>query len=560
MGKVIALEHPELNVTLADLEPKSNAASAQHLFEEIAVRRACRGVANTLSEQMAFRGDTRYVARLAKYVPSPQRGPFRLEVEERENLESLQLHPAKRGQPFGTHSKRVPSGVGDALATPFREDGTYLITGGLGGLGLLVANWMVEHGARHLVLVGRSQPSAAAKSQLASLKDAGAKVYVAQADVSQKGQLARVLAEITNGDAFSGQKIPLKGIIHAAGVLDDRAIINQTAESMQRVMAPKVQGSFHLHTLTEQERLDFFVLFSSATSLVGTAGQANYAAANAFLDALAHYRKKKGLPALSINWGAWSEVGLAAERLSKMRLEGQGTISPEQGLQIFAELLGADAAQVGIMPITDWSEYRQSFPKEPTMFRLLSDHWEPSLSETPTRSRQARHGSVARHESRSDERRLIDRITNSSVRQARELLLTEVRQQVSLVLGLGASHSLDPEQGLFDMGLDSLMAIELRSKLQTLLGKSLPATLVFDYPSVQHIYDYLATEILSLTEQEEEAVTTNDASEADTENKNQLPAVTNDPSGVRPKSRRLETLSEDDLEALLMKKVAAIME
>ena len=421
----------------------------------------------------------------------------------------------------------------------FRVDGTYLITGGLGGLGLLVADWMVAHGARHLVLVGRSQPSAAAKRQLASLSEAGANIYVAQADVSNKEQLARVLANIDD-------KTPLRGIIHAAGVLDDRAIINQTSASFEYVMAPKIQGAWHLHSLTEHKHLDFFVLFSSVTSLVGTAGQANYAAANAFLDALAHYRKVRGRPALSINWGAWSEVGMAAARLSQIKFSGEGSISPEQGLQILAKLLVGDATQVGVIPVTNWFRFRQSFPKEPTIFRLL-------FNQLPTKNHQ-----LSRESAESVKADFHDRLANTPLRQRRELLLTEVKQQVAFILGLQGIFDLDPEQGLFEVGMDSLMAIELKNKLQTILKTNLPATLVFDYPSVQHIYDYLVDEVFSLTEQEKETVTIKDVSEVNAENKNQMPSAMNDPSARFASGYRLETLSENDLEALLMKKVAAI--
>lgn len=397
----------------------------------------------------------------------------------------------------------------------FREKGTYLITGGLGALGLQVASFLVEHGARHLVLFGRSEPKPVVKSRLAKLEEAGAKIQIEQADVSQKEQLARVLANIDDNT-------PLRGIIHTAGVLDDRAIINQTSASFQRVMAPKVQGSWHLHTLTAHKHLDFFVLFSSATSLLGTAGQANYAAANAFMDTLAHYRQRLGLPALSINWGAWSEAGMANERQSKMNLAGEGTIAPKEGIEILAHLLLEAPPQVGVVPVNDWFQFRQQYPKEPAMFKSLGQ--------------AERTDKLSGHHTKNENQsvQLLERLTGLSPKKARQLLQKEVLQQVTSILGLRPSQTLAIKQGLFEVGLDSLMAIELRSRLQSLVGKPLSATLVFDYPSVEKMVEYLATEVLSLT--------------VDTSSVDKQETIMSD---------NLETLSDSELEALLMKEIAS---
>jgi malonyl CoA-acyl carrier protein transacylase len=400
----------------------------------------------------------------------------------------------------------------------FREKGTYLITGGLGALGLQVSSFLVEHGARHLVLIGRSEPKPVVKNRLEKLEEAGAKIQIEQADVSQKEQLARVLANIDDNT-------PLRGIIHAAGILDDRAIINQTSASFQRVMAPKVQGCWHLHTLTEHKHLDFFVLFSSATSLLGTAGQANYAAANAFMDTLAHYRQRLGLPALSINWGAWSEVGMANERQSKMNLAGEGKIAPKEGIEILAHLLLEAPPQVGVVPINDWFQFRQQYPKEPAMFKSLGQ--------------AERTDKLSGHHTKNENQsvQLLERLTGLSPKKARQSLQKEVLQQVTSILGLRPSQTLAIKQGLFEVGLDSLMAIELRSRLQSLVGKPLSATLVFDYPSVEKMVEYLATEVLSLTF---DTVDTSSVDKQDT-----------------IMSDNLETLSDSELEALLMKEMAS---
>ncbi|NER24034.1 MAG: SDR family NAD(P)-dependent oxidoreductase, partial [Symploca sp. SIO1C2] len=189
-----------------------------------------------------------------------------------------------------------------------KREGSYLITGGLGALGLRVAQWMVDIGAGHLVLMGRSAPSEAAQQVINQLERAGAQVVVVSGDVSKKQDVVRILAEIDSSYP------PLRGVIHGAGVLDDGVLQQMSWERFTRVMAPKVEGAWHLHTLTEHLEIDFFVCFSSMASLLGSPGQGNYAAANGFMDALAHHRRAKGLAGLSINWGPWAEAGMA-ERL-----------------------------------------------------------------------------------------------------------------------------------------------------------------------------------------------------------------------------------------------------
>ena len=199
-----------------------------------------------------------------------------------------------------------------------RPDATYLITGGLSGLGLLVARQLVAQGARNLMLLGRSEPSETTREVLEEMRQAGAQVRITQADISCYEQIARVFAEIET------TMPPLGGIIHSAGVLEDGALLRQDWPHFARVMAPKVDGSWILHRLTVGKSLDFFVLFSSTAALLGSPGQGNHAAANSFLDALAYYRQAKGLPALSINWGVWAEVGSAAMRNVGEHVELQG--------------------------------------------------------------------------------------------------------------------------------------------------------------------------------------------------------------------------------------------
>jgi len=354
------------------------------------------------------------------------------------------------------------------------SDSTYLITGGLGDLGLLVARWMVERGARHLVLVGRSAVKPAVRSQLEQLELKGARVVVAQADVSDYEQVAELLASLGQSSP------PLRGIIHAVGVLDDGVLKHQNWERFARVMAPKVQGAWNLHALTRNQPLDFFVLFSSAASLLGSKGQANHSAANAFLDTLASYRRAQGLPGSSINWGAWSEIGAAArnqqviERLNRM---GMGTIAPQQGLQVMEELFKKQPVQVGVVPL-NWSRFREEQWTASPFFANFTN-----LSKQPSKQQ----GVVE----------FRKQLETAQLRERKALLVEHVSYHITQVLGWNPSTPLDHKHGFFSMGMDSLTSIEFRNRLQTSLGSSLPSTLVFNYPTVEELIDYLEQKVLS---------------------------------------------------------------
>ncbi|MGK7876652.1 MAG: SDR family NAD(P)-dependent oxidoreductase [Xenococcaceae cyanobacterium] len=430
MGKVIALEHPELNCTRIDLDPEVGVDEAgKALFEVLG--------ADDSEDQVALRGPHRYVPRLVRH------------------------------QPPATERLEVPSQTESQLT--FHENGTYLITGGLGGLGLLVARWMVQKGARHLVLVSRSQPKDAVRDTLKELEKLGADVVVATADVSDLEQIARVIDEITKTSE------PLRGIMHAAGVLSDGLLLNQTQSGFAKVLAPKVMGGWHLHTLTLDMPLDFFVVFSSIAGLLGNPGQANHAAANAFLDALAHHRRSLGLPGLSINWGVVSEVGAGASKEMGDRLKNKamGTITPSQGLAVVEELLSSRATQVGVIPM-DWSK---------DDWRSLST---PFLADLK-RIKESESDAVVE---------FIQQLQELPIEERRGYLTAHVRAQVAKVLGLNLSKELDIKQGFFDLGMDSLTSVELRNRLQTSLGCSLRATLPFDYPTVEKLVNYLYRDVL----------------------------------------------------------------
>ncbi len=421
MGKVISLEHPELNCVRIDLDPQETLEHQTFaLFSEI--------WSEDFEDQVALREDGRYVARLVGSRQTPAATPLR-----------------------------------------FRKDRTYLITGGLGGLGLLVARWMVSRGAKHLVLVGRRSPDDAVLKKLTELEQAGALVVVEKADVSEWQSMARVVSHI-NQSTF-----PLAGVIHSAGMLSDGVLQNQSWSSFEKVMAPKVQGAWHLHQLTQNQSLDFFVLFSSAASLLGSPGQANHSAANAFLDGLAHYRRAMGLAGLSIHWGAVAQVGEAAERGADIRLKqkGMGAIAPSQVLEALELLISSSGVEVGVVPI-EWSAWSDRVAYWP----FLAD-WKQT---TQT--------------SESSQSAFLLHLEAAVPSERQEMLVAHVRRQVAEILDLTSSQEVDLKKGFFDLGMDSLMAVELRSRLQKSLQCNLPLTLIFKYPTLKSLVDYLVEQVL----------------------------------------------------------------
>ena len=426
LGKTIALEHPELRCVRIDLDPVSESAEVQarNLFEEIG--------SGSREDQVAFRSQVRHVARLVRYSG---RDPA---IEER---------------------------------LPFRADGTYLVTGGLSGLGLLAASWLVKQGARNLVLVGRSGVPEAARAQLEKLEQAGATVTAAQADVSQEEQVARLLTGI------EASLPPLRGIIHSAGVLDDGVMLQQTWDRFSKVMAPKVTGSWNLHTLTRNKALDFFVMFSSAASLLGSPGQSNHASANAFLDALAHHRRAQGMPGLSINWGAWSEIGAARGQVGeRVKMKGMGTIAPQQGVRLLEQLFWRPLAQVGVVPIV-WPTFIQQFQTgiDP-----------PLMAELAPQAREQAKGA----QTTAGQADILRQWAAAVPEERHSCLIAYIRRQVAKVMGLGSAQ-LNVGQPLNTMGLDSLMAVELRNRIKIDSG--------IDVPLVKFMEDFsvssLATEL-----------------------------------------------------------------
>ncbi len=436
----------------------------------------------------------------------------------------------------------VTQGAGAPLVRP---DAAYLITGGLGGLGLLTARWLVARGARHLVLMGRRGADAHAQAEIAAMEQAGARVLAVRGDVAQADAVAAVLARC------AAELPPLRGIVHSAGVLDDGAIPQQEWARFRRVLAPKVDGAWHLHTQTAALPLDFFVIYSSAASLIGSPGQANHAAANAFLDALAHRRRADGLPALSINWGAWSEVGaaVATGALERGGARGLGEIAPLQGLELLGRLLEAAPPQVGVLPI-DWPTFLARFGGSPPAYfdELAAAAGDGAPAARPA-AVPAQPAAPGPEPARAPE--IMRRLAEATPQRRLTLLRDFVRETTGHVLGLPPAR-IDDERPLSALGLDSLMAVELRNLLGAGLGlpRRLPATLVFDYPHVAAMTDYLAAEALAL------------ALPADEKAPAPAPAADGAASGAAASGAgvatmidTLEDLSDDEVDRLLAAKL-----
>ncbi len=434
LARTIALEHPELHCKRVDLHPEPAEGEIDDLLKEI--------LQNDYREpEIAFR-DVRRVRRLVRE----------------------------------SNTGTVP--------TTFSSNASYLITGGLRGLGPVVAEWMAGRGVKHLALMGRKTVSSETQTVIEKLRQTGVNVLVMQGDVSCEEDVEKILAEIQR------TMPPLKGVIHSAGTLDDAMLLRQDWSRFETVMAAKVIGTWHLHTLTRNLPLDFFVMFSSGGSLIGSAGQANHSAANAFMDGFAGYRRALGLPAISINWGAWSDIGAAADRnLGDVRKVAMFT--PQEGLDALEWALQQNEIQLGVLA-ADWNEVLKPYAagEEPMLFQEIA--------------RQVRERTIKK-KTQVSERSLHQQLAETVPNKRKPLLLGHIRQKAAEVLSVSNANMVDIYQPLQSMGLDSLMAVELRNKLSQSADRTLSATLLFEYPTISAVTDYLAHEVFMLDEDNQPA-------------------------------------------------------
>ncbi|MCG3153918.1 MAG: hypothetical protein DKINENOH_00508 [bacterium] len=479
LGKVIAMEHPELRCTLVDLDAGDGAPELQR---EIMTQDS--------EDQIALRRGVRYVPRLV--------------------ASAMRLDP-----PAGSR-------------LPITSEGTYLVTGGLAGLGLLTAHWLVEQGGRHLVLLGRSAPSEAAQATIREMEAAGAQIAVARADVADYDRMAQVIASI------NASLPPLRGIIHSAGAIDDGVLLQQNWPRFEKVLRAKVLGAWNLHALTQDQPLDFFVLYSTGASLVGSAGQGNHAAANTFMDVLAHQRAARSLPALSINWGAWSEIGTVTRHRQgdRITLHGRSAIAPLQGLLILERLLQGAPPQIGVLPV-DWAE----------AFAGMGERLHAPFFAEIRRGVSSRPAVASGQQPGAEEAppaTLLARLKAAPVSKRRQMLQQFVQEQAVKVLGLGPSRPVPLHQPLTELGLDSLMAVELRNALGKAVEQTLPATLLFDHPAIENLVDHLGKNVLGLE------ISATGEEESPKANGKPAPAA---------KEAELDALSDEEMAALLEEKL-----
>ncbi|MFG2132879.1 SDR family NAD(P)-dependent oxidoreductase [Streptomyces sp. NPDC048751] len=347
-------------------------------------------------------------------------------------------------------------------------DGTVLITGGLGAVGRHLARLLAERGVPRLLLTSRQGAADPRTSEaVAELAALGAEAEVAACDAADADALAEVIAGV-------GEELPLRGVVHCAGVLDDGVVAELTPERLARVMRPKVDGAAHLHRLTAELPLDLFLLVSSAAGVVGNAGQGNYAAANVFLDQLAHHRQALGLPGVSVSFGVWAGEGLAAEHadLERMARLGHRALNPDQGRDL-TELALRRGAPHQVAWALDLARLRDSTTG--ALWRSLLPAPRPSGRQTT----------------------LADRLARLPEAERAERVLTLVREEASRALGLRSAESVRADQPLRELGMDSVTAVELRNRIGARIGAKLPATLLFDHPTPARLAEYLLSGALA---------------------------------------------------------------
>jgi acyl carrier protein len=356
-----------------------------------------------------------------------------------------------------------------------------------------------------------------------TLRRDGVEIVEVRADVSVAEDVDRIIGAVR----ATGR--PLAGIVHSAGAIDDGLLSQQRWARFETVMSAKVRGAWLLHRATLENPLDFFVLFSTGASLLGAAGQSNHAAANVFLDALAWHRRALGLPGLSINWGAWSEVGAATRGgiVERVATRGLQSIDPAAGLAVLEHLVSSGRPQAGVLPI-QWPEFLSGYAggRRPPIVAAF---------DAAPAGRAAATGPVMPAAASAQAEPATETLKKMAPHRARATLATWVNEDAARVLGLDAGDRIDPARPLNALGLDSLMAVELRNVLGARIGRTLPATLLFNHPTVGELVTYLGGEVLGSTEPAAEA-----ASPAPEET---------------PERDDLEEMSEEELASLLAGKL-----
>lgn len=503
MGRVLAVEHPELWGGVVDLDPNGTPSDAAfHLWQHI-----CRPDGE---DQVAFRAGDRYVPCLV---------PWRAAAEK-----ALQWFP----------------------------EATYLITGGLGDLGLRTAQWMVEQGARRLILLGRTPLPERADwsrsgpddlqflqiSKIRKMEELGAKVKTVSVDIADEKQVLSFLKS-----AREEGWMPIRGVVHAAAVTKDLLLRHLDHVGLLEVQRPKLVGAWLLHQHLRDEPLDFFILFSSLGSLLGQVGQASYAAANAFLDALAHYRRAHGQPAMSVNWGPWTGSGLALTPGGKsvirsLSLQGVESIPPRQATDALGLLMGGEVTQATVIR-ANWTRLREVYPEDAKQLMLSKwAHHSAATAFEHTPPEGGRDASTIRDA-------LLTAEPGPPRRGVFEAYLSAT---LADVLKLECS-AIDPNRPFGALGLDSLMALELRNRCEKGLGLTLSATMAWNHSSIGSLASHLSQKLGIPLDGMDPAVTS--ASETDHMEGSQVDVDEHQEDGVLESVDRLS--DEEALNVLLGK-------
>jgi acyl transferase domain-containing protein/acyl carrier protein len=377
---------------------------------------------------------------------------------------------------------RLVRRVGQPSAAPLelRDDATYLVTGGLGSIGLEIAGYLAAQGAKHLVLTSRRAPSDATQQRIDALREQyGCEFRVVAADVAEAHDVARLLATV------QAELPPLAGIVHAAGEIGTTPLSSLDDAEVDRVFAGKVWGAWHLSEAAADMQLDFFISTSSIASVWGGFGQTAYGAANAFLDGLAWRLREQGISGISVNFGPWSAGMADAESRARLDKRGVRTLSPADALAGLADVVAASSAQ-GVVARIDWARFMplyQQAGRRAFLAELEREVPDAAPAVTPSGKTQ-----------------LVERLTNAPVQQRKKLLTDYLRDAVAEVTRVDAAE-IREETGFFDLGMDSLMAVELRRRIEQGVGKEIPVTLVMDHPRLSDAADYLLGEVLGLSEQ-----------------------------------------------------------
>ncbi len=442
LGRVIRLEQPQLQCRFFDLDTAPGAEDVSLLTSELCNERGTGGVEN----EILLRHGERYTHRLARL-------------------------------------QRIDQTTTDKKDLPVYADATYLLTGAYGGVGFETLHWLIDRGAKNLALLVRRQPSEAQQAALDKYRARGIDIRCYHCDLNDFEQVS------TQVEKIRAEQPRLAGVLHLAGVLDDRFVEQQNRDSYARAFAPKIAATWNLDLATRCPEINFFVCFSSIAAAFGTPGQANYAVANGFMDGLMAARRQAGFEGLSVNWGPWADVGMAASAdkhgvNDKMQAVGMNPFEVGQGLQALetlitsASYLAAEAPPV-IYADLDWPDFLRNFPGADInpLFRHFQEEY---LGEELAR------GSY------------LKVLSEAPVNERNHLLIEQVKSIVIDIMKLGGTEDVGEDMGFFDSGMDSLMSLEFRQKLERVYDITLPTTVAFNYPTIGELIQYLREDVLAI--------------------------------------------------------------